>query len=37
MLTRGQSPIVEDEIDTLIADAVAQGRLTATMDVTESG
>ena len=36
MLARGQSPIVEDEIDTLIADAVAQGRLTATMDVVEA-
>ncbi len=33
MLARGQSPIVEDEIDTLIADAVAQGRLRATDDV----
>ena len=36
MLTRGQSPIVEDEIDVLIADAVAQGRLRATMDVAGS-
>lgn len=33
MLARGQSPIVEDEIDTLIADAVANGKLRATMDV----
>ena len=36
MLARGQSPIVEDEIDHLIADAVAQGRLRATMDVAAS-
>lgn len=33
MLARGQSPIVEDEIDTLIADAVTRGTLRATMDV----
>lgn len=33
MLARGQSPIVEAEIDTLIADAVAAGQLTATTDV----
>ena len=33
MLARAQSPIVEDEIDLLIAGAVAQGRLRATMDV----
>ena len=33
MLARGQSPIVEDEIDTLIAEGVAQGRLRATLDV----
>ena len=33
MLTAGQSPIVEVEIDTLIADAVASGQLTATTDV----
>ncbi|RYF21545.1 MAG: UDP-glucose/GDP-mannose dehydrogenase family protein [Oxalobacteraceae bacterium] len=33
MLARGQSPIVEDAIDTLIADAVAHGKLRATMDV----
>ena len=36
MLARGQSPIVEDEIDTLIARAVEQGRLRATLDVTAS-
>ncbi|MDT7951999.1 MAG: nucleotide sugar dehydrogenase [Acetobacteraceae bacterium] len=36
MLARGQSPIVEDEIDTLIADAVAEGRLRATLDVAEA-
>ena len=33
MLARGQSPIVEDEIDQLIAGAVMEGRLRATMDV----
>ncbi len=33
MLGRGQSPIVEAEIDTLIAAAVASGQLTATTDV----
>ena len=33
MLARGQSPIVEAEIDSLIADAVASGQLTATDDV----
>ena len=33
MLAAGQSPIVEVEIDTLIADAVASGQLTATTDV----
>lgn len=33
MLASGQSPIVEEAIDTLIAGAVQQGRLTATDDV----
>jgi GDP-mannose 6-dehydrogenase len=33
MLAAGRSPIVENEIDTLIADAVARGRLTTTDDV----
>ncbi len=33
LLQRGLSPIVEAEIDTLIADAVRTGRLTATHDV----
>ena len=33
MLANGQSPIVEDEIDRLIAEGVAQGRLRATLDV----
>lgn len=33
MLAAGKSPIVEDEIDTLIADAVANGKLRATQDV----
>lgn len=33
MLNRGQSPIVEDEIDGLIADGVRDGRLSATSDV----
>ncbi len=33
MLSAGKSPIVEAEIDTLIADAVAQGKLRATQDV----
>ena len=32
-LAAGQAPIVEDAIDTLIAGAVKQGRLTATADV----
>lgn len=32
MLAAGRSPIVEEAIDTLIADAVRQGRLTATDD-----
>jgi GDP-mannose 6-dehydrogenase len=33
MLSAGRSPIVEEAIDTLIAGAVHQGRLTATVDV----
>ena len=33
LLAAGKSPIVEAEIDGLIADAVKQGRLTATQDV----
>ena len=33
MLASGRSPIVEEAIDTLIAGAVQQGRLTATQDV----
>ena len=33
MLNRGQSPIVEDEIDGLIATAVRDGKLSATSDV----
>ena len=33
MLAAGRSPIVEEAIDTLIAGAVQQGRLTATDDV----
>ncbi|MEA2767130.1 MAG: GDP-mannose 6-dehydrogenase [Acetobacteraceae bacterium] len=33
MLAAGRSPIVEEAIDTLIAGAVQQGRLTATADV----
>src|SRR5277367_1420523 len=33
MLAAGRSPIVEEAIDTLIAGAVQQGRLTATQDV----
>jgi GDP-mannose 6-dehydrogenase len=33
MLEAGRSPIVEEFIDTLIADAVRQGRLTASADV----
>ena len=33
MLSAGRSPIVEEAIDTLIAGAVQQGRLTATSDV----
>ncbi len=33
-LAAGKSPIVEDEIDTLIAEGVRQGKLRATTDVT---
>ena len=33
LLAGGRSPIVEEEIDHLIADAVAKGRLTATVVV----
>ncbi|HEY4041405.1 MAG TPA: nucleotide sugar dehydrogenase, partial [Rhodopila sp.] len=33
MLASGRSPVVEEAIDTLIASAVRQGRLTATRDV----
>ena len=33
LINRGLSPIVEDEIDRLIAEAVSAGRLTATTDV----
>jgi GDP-mannose 6-dehydrogenase len=36
MLAAGRSPIVEDEIDTLIASAVKQGKLTTTADVAEA-
>ena len=36
MLNRGQSPIVEAEIDALIANGVASGRLKATTDVDEA-
>ena len=36
MLARGQSPIVEDEIDRLIADGVAGGRLRATADIADA-
>jgi GDP-mannose 6-dehydrogenase len=36
MLAAGKSPIVEDEIDGLIATAVAQGRLTTTSDVADA-
>lgn len=36
MLAAGRSPIVEEEIDDLIAGAVANGRLTATMDVADA-
>ena len=36
MLAAGRSPIVEEAIDTLIAGAVAQGKLTATDDVVDA-
>ena len=36
MLAAGRSPIVEEAIDTLIAGAVAQGKLTATDDVADA-
>ncbi len=36
MLAAGQSPIVEDEIDRLIADGAASGQLRATTDVAEA-
>ncbi len=36
MLARGQSPIVEAEIDRLIADAVGDGRLRATTDIADA-
>src|SRR5258708_38398609 len=36
MLASGRSPIVEELIDTLIADAVHQGKLTATDDVVDA-
>ena len=36
MLAAGRSPIVEDEIDRLIASAVQAGRLTATDDVADA-
>jgi GDP-mannose 6-dehydrogenase len=36
LIARGQSPIVEDEIDALMRDAVESGRLTATMDVADA-
>jgi GDP-mannose 6-dehydrogenase len=36
MLNQGQSPIVEAEIDELIASAVRTGKLRATQDVTEA-
>ncbi len=36
LLAGGRSPIVEEEIDHLIADAVAKGRLTATADVADA-
>ena len=35
-LARGLSPIVEDEIDRLIADGAASGRLRATTDIAEA-
>ena len=36
MLARGQSPIVEEEIDRLIADGVAHGRLRATTSIADA-
>jgi GDP-mannose 6-dehydrogenase len=36
MLAAGRSPIVEDEIDTLIANAVNRGKLTTTDDVADA-
>ncbi len=36
MLAAGRSPIVEEEIDDLIANAVRDGRLTASMDVADA-
>src|SRR5580698_8209046 len=36
MLAAGRSPIVEELIDTLVADAVHRGRLTATDDVADA-
>lgn len=36
MLARGQSPIVEDEIDRLIADGVGSGRLRATTSIADA-
>ncbi len=36
MLARGQSPIVEDEIDRLIADGVGSGRLRATTCIADA-
>jgi GDP-mannose 6-dehydrogenase len=36
MLARGQSPIVEDEIDRLIAEGAATGRLRATTSIAEA-
>lgn len=36
LLASGQSPIVEDEIDRLIAEGVAAGRLRATTDMAEA-
>ena len=36
MLARGQSPIVEDEIDRLIAESVSSGRLRATTSVADA-
>ena len=36
MLARGQSPIVEDEIDRLIAEGAGNGRLRATTDIADA-